>query len=64
MVCDYRPSSVSKWRLATVKARIGPKTYYVEVWGCGIWKRHADQIRRGGALKPRRDRKEEIRKFL
>ena len=50
MVRDYRPSSVSKRRLATVKAKIGPKTYYmyVEVGGGGIWKRHADQIRRGG----------------
>ena len=50
MVRDYRPSSMSKWRLATVKARIGPKTYYVEVGGGGVWKRHSDQIRRGGCM--------------
>ena len=64
MVRDYTTSSTSKWRLVTIKAKIGPKTYYVDVGEGGIWKRHACRPNmERDALKPRQDRKEEMSKF-
>lgn len=48
MVRDYRCPGTERWCQAQVKAKVGPKTYHVQVGGSNLWKRHVEQMIKGG----------------
>ena len=39
MVHDYRRPGTERWCQAQVKAKVGPKTYHVQVGGSNLWKK-------------------------
>eukprot|EP00731_Ephydatia_muelleri_P020855 Em0013g582a len=49
MVRDYRASAQARWIQGKIKTKYGRKTYLVEMKNGGVWKRHADQIRKDGS---------------
>ena len=49
MVRDYRRPGTERWCQAQVKAKVGPKTYHVQVGGSNLWKRHVEQMIRSGS---------------
>ena len=49
MVRDYRHPGTERWCQAQVKAKVGPKTYHVQVGGSNLWKRHVEQMIRSGS---------------
>ena len=65
MVRDYRRPGTERWCQAQVKAKVGPKTYHVQVGGSNLWKRHVEQMIRSGSDQlgvsgPREDSEEPV----
>ncbi|KAL5493864.1 hypothetical protein EMCRGX_G015098 [Ephydatia muelleri] len=46
---SVQASGTERWCQAQVKAKVGPKTYHVQVGGSNLWKRHVEQMIRSGS---------------